>query len=455
MTENLSSPGLVERIAETVLPTAHGTFRTFGFLAVDGTEHVALTMGITGADQRRTEVTGARSAPLVRLHSECLTGDALGSHRCDCGTQLDAALARIALEGCGALVYVRGHEGRGIGLLEKLRAYRLQDGGMDTVDANLALGHPQDAREYDQAAEILRDLGLHTIRLMSSNPAKQRALQLHGIRVVERTGMAVPVFAENVSYLRTKRERMGHDPAGGAVWPELLAGRVPVSAPLPGDAELVDRYAPIVRAKRIVIAQMAQSLDGFVATADGQGGGLSGREDHEHLHRLRALVDAVVIGPRTVRNDDPRLTVREVDGPNPLRVVLDPDGIVPASSTIFHDGAAPTLWLMPDTHQVDAVGSHVELSRCSAAEFEPDALIERLRRRGVHKVLVEGGGRTVSRFLESGLLDRLFVTTVPVFLGDGIRGIQARPVIRPSDARRPPRRRFLFGDDVCTEFILG
>src|SRR5690606_320947 len=169
-------PAVVEREVETVLPTRHGAFRMLGFRDVTGTEHVALVMGLTEPDPL--------DAPLVRVHSECLTGDAFGSWRCDCGEQLDAALAAVAAEGEGAVVYVRGHEGRGIGLLEKLRVYALQDAGADTVDANLALGHSPDARTYDQSAAILHDLGVHRIRLLSSNPAKEEALSALGVDVV-------------------------------------------------------------------------------------------------------------------------------------------------------------------------------------------------------------------------------------------------------------------------------
>src|SRR5690606_20106484 len=171
----------VERMVETVLPTRHGTFRMLGFREPTGTTHIALVLGLTDPDPL--------AAPLVRVHSECLTGDAFGSRRCDCGDQLDAALAKISALGEGAVVYVRGHEGRGIGLLEKLRAYALQDLGADTVDANLALGHSADARSYDQSAAILHDLGVHRIRLLSSNPAKEEALSALGVDVVERISL--------------------------------------------------------------------------------------------------------------------------------------------------------------------------------------------------------------------------------------------------------------------------
>ncbi len=438
----------VTRIVETVLPTRHGLFRLTGFAGHDGTEHVALSLGVTdGAPPRQ--------APLVRLHSECLTGDALGSWRCDCGFQLDAALARIAADGVGALIYLRGHEGRGIGLLEKLKAYRLQDQGADTVDANLSLGHPCDRRQYTQAAAILQDLGLTRIRLMTSNPAKEQGLRDHGIDVVERTGMFVPLRAENGHYLRTKQARMGHDKPLGDAWADLVAGRLPVSTPTEGDLVLVDRYGPVVSSDgHLTLAQMAQSLDGFIATLSGDGEALSGPADHSHLHRLRALVDAVMIGCNTVLADDPRLTVREVTGPNPVRVVIDPRGRIPGHAALLTDGAAPTIWLVGRDAEVSAGASHVNLVRLDPPGFAPARLLSWLNARGLSKVLVEGGGRTVSRFLEAGCLDRLYVTTVPVLLGDGVPGVRVPPVQRIADAARRRSRRHVLGDDVCTELIL-
>jgi 3,4-dihydroxy 2-butanone 4-phosphate synthase / GTP cyclohydrolase II len=147
----------------------------------------------------------------VRVHSECLTGDVLGSTRCDCGPQLHAAMARIDHEGRGVVLYMRGHEGRGIGLLHKLRAYQLQDGGSDTVDANLQLGLPADARDYGTGAQILVDLGVRSMRLLTNNPAKRAGLEGYGLSVVGREPLPTHVTPENVEYLRTKRDRMGHD----------------------------------------------------------------------------------------------------------------------------------------------------------------------------------------------------------------------------------------------------
>lgn len=442
----------VERVVETVLPTRHGSFRMTGFAGPDGTEHVALSIGVS-------DDVPATAPPLVRIHSECLTGDALGSRRCDCGTQLDAALARIAAEGAGVVVYVRGHEGRGIGLLEKLKAYRLQDQGFDTVDANLALGHPRDARTYDQAAGILKDLGLTQIRLMSSNPAKETALRALGIEIAERTGMFVPEHPENHHYLSTKRQRMGHDAPDGGTWTELLSGSLPISAATAQDRELIERYGPLVTAgSRLVVAQMAQSLDGFIATGCGDGAALSGPQDHAHLHRLRALMDAVVVGAGTVVADDPRLTVREVLGRNPVRVVIDPNARIPTSARVLQDGGS-TIWLVRPGASVPAVEGvvhdAVEVVRLEQSGFEPKQIIDLLAARGLGRVFVEGGGRTVSRFLEEGCLDRLFVTTVPVLLGDGVPGVRARPAALVRDADRPRSRTFMLGQDVCTELTFA
>ena len=196
----------IERVATTVLPTGHGDFTAYGYRnTVDGSEHLALVRGAVDGDE----------PTLVRLHSECLTGDVFGSLRCDCGPQLDAALDQVAEQG-GVIVYLRGHEGRGIGLLHKLQAYQLQDTGRDTVDANLDLGLPADARDYGTGAQILADLGVKKIRLLTNNPAKLAGVQGYGIEVLERVGLAIEPTAYNARYLQTKRERMGHDLPNGS-----------------------------------------------------------------------------------------------------------------------------------------------------------------------------------------------------------------------------------------------
>ncbi|MGU3433236.1 bifunctional 3,4-dihydroxy-2-butanone-4-phosphate synthase/GTP cyclohydrolase II [Actinomycetes bacterium M1A6_2h] len=199
----------VVRIAEARIPTAHGVFRAVGYQSIyDEVEHVALVRGdIPGPD-------GDGSDVLVRVHSECLTGDVFGSLRCDCGPQLDAALDMVAREDRGVVLYMRGHEGRGIGLLHKLQAYQLQDAGSDTVDANLQLGLPADARDYGIGAQILVDLGISSMRLLTNNPAKRVGLDGYGLHITERVPMPLRANAENLTYLRTKRDRMGHDLVG-------------------------------------------------------------------------------------------------------------------------------------------------------------------------------------------------------------------------------------------------
>ncbi|GAB2860372.1 bifunctional 3,4-dihydroxy-2-butanone-4-phosphate synthase/GTP cyclohydrolase II [Actinoallomurus bryophytorum] len=192
---------VVERVAETRIPNRHGMWRAIGYAsAFDGGEHVALVLGEIGDGED----------VLVRAHSECLTGDVLGSQRCDCGPQLDAAMAAIAEAGRGVVVYLRGHEGRGIGLLAKLRAYQMQDNGSDTVDANLELGLPVDAREYVNAAQMLTDLGVRSIRVLTNNPAKLAGLEGYGVEVRERVPMPVLVTEYNRRYLAAKRDRLGH-----------------------------------------------------------------------------------------------------------------------------------------------------------------------------------------------------------------------------------------------------
>jgi len=202
---------LVTRVAETVIPNAYGNWRAYGYRSeMDGAEHLALVLGeIEGSIQTAAGPAEAGEDVLTRVHSECLTGDVFGSQRCDCGVQLDAAMAKIAENGRGVVLYLRGHEGRGIGLLSKLRAYNLQDAGADTVDANLKLGLPVDAREYSVAAQLLDDLGVRSVRLLTNNPAKVDALAAHGFGV---TRIPLPAVAtpQNLRYLTTKRDRLGH-----------------------------------------------------------------------------------------------------------------------------------------------------------------------------------------------------------------------------------------------------
>ncbi|MEX2556854.1 MAG: bifunctional 3,4-dihydroxy-2-butanone-4-phosphate synthase/GTP cyclohydrolase II [Actinomycetota bacterium] len=204
---------LVRREVEAKLPTRFGEFRVFGYESmVDQRHHLALVMGEIGDGER----------VLTRMHSECLTGDVFHSLRCDCGSQLEDALDQVAEEGRGVIVYLRGHEGRGIGLLHKLHAYRLQESGRDTVEANTDLGFPPDPRDYGVGAQILVDLGVHTMRLLTNNPTKRAGLEGYGLAIIERVPLQSRVNEHNIRYLQTKKAKLGHlldldDPAGAVV----------------------------------------------------------------------------------------------------------------------------------------------------------------------------------------------------------------------------------------------
>ncbi|MEJ7651197.1 MAG: bifunctional 3,4-dihydroxy-2-butanone-4-phosphate synthase/GTP cyclohydrolase II [Nakamurella sp.] len=216
----------VRRVADARLPLPQGEFRAIGFTStVTGRELIALVHGDL-ADGENV---------LTRVHSECLTGDVLGSLRCDCGPQLHAALDAVVAEGRGVVLYIRGHEGRGIGLLNKLRAYELQDTGVDTVDANLALGLPADARSYGTGAQVLAEIGVKSMRLLTNNPAKRAGLEGYGLRIVERVPLMPGLSAENQIYLATKRDRMGHELSG-------MTGLDPsiTTATGPADREVID-----------------------------------------------------------------------------------------------------------------------------------------------------------------------------------------------------------------------
>jgi len=192
---------LVERFSSARIPTKYGDFSAHIYRSsLDEVEHLAFVYGDLNTDD----------PPLVRVHSECLTGDVLGSLRCDCGSQLDTAMRLVSENGSGAIIYLRGHEGRGIGLGHKMRAYALQDEGLDTVDANVALGFPPDSREYGIGAQIIADLGIQKMRILTNNPKKYGGLQGYNLEIVERVPLISGLNPENVRYLKTKEERMGH-----------------------------------------------------------------------------------------------------------------------------------------------------------------------------------------------------------------------------------------------------
>src|SRR5438309_4774404 len=341
----VASPADVTR-ADASLPTRWGDFRISVF-RFDGTEVVALARG---------ELDGAQ-AVLVRLHSECLTGDVLASLRCDCGDQLRASLAMIGAADRGVLLYL-DHEGRGIGLFDKVRAYGLQDGGLDTVDANVELGLPIDARDYSAAASVLRELGIESVRLMTNNPAKILGLEMHGVDVVERIPLETIPNEINAPYLRAKASRMGH------LLEDLPDPRQVGATPIPPDRPLVPVH-------------YAQTLDGRIASRTGDSRWVSGEGSLRLAHELRAAHDAVLVGIGTVLADDPKLTVRLVPGRCPVRVVVDSQLRIPLGANVFDTSAARTIVATPPV----AAEERAEAIRAGGAEVlrgnaDADARVE-------------------------------------------------------------------------------
>ncbi len=247
-------------------------------------------------------------------------------------------------------------------------------------------------------------------------------------------------------------------PGGGALGPDGAA----VS---PAARSLLELYRPLWARADLVIGQLGQSLDGRIATSNGHSHYINGAEDIRRLHRLRALVDAVVVGAGTVAADDPRLTVREVPGDNPVRVLLDPSGRLAPTSRVLSDGVAPTLWLRSAQRSTErgvgdlsGLASSVEIVRlkeCATGGFEPAAVVAFLAERGLRRVLVEGGGVTVSRFVEAGVLDRLHISVAPLLIGSGRPGLTLPPIETLDEALRPAVRHFRLGDDLLFDLDLS
>jgi 3,4-dihydroxy 2-butanone 4-phosphate synthase/GTP cyclohydrolase II len=392
------------------LATNVGEFDVRAFQTSSGFVHLALLRGELGEGRD----------VLTRIHSECLTGDALGSLRCDCGLQLKEALRSISAEGRGVLVYATGHEGRGIGLLEKLRAYVLQDQGVDTVDANIELGHPIDMRDYGEVAAVLAQCGVHSVRLLTNNPEKVTALARRGIEVAEVVPLPTAAHVRNLDYLRTKRRRLGHMAPEGAP-PGLPVGRSVDVSELLG-AVRAPSWRPYV------VVKYAQTLDGRIATSSGDSRWISGEEERRVSHGLRAACDAVLVGVGTVVADDPQLNVRMVTGNSPLRVVLDSTLRIPDGSSVL-DRSAPTMLITtpgsnPERRR-DLRNRGIAVRSVSGTEegVEIPAALRALSRIGVRSVLVEGGAGVITSMMRAGVVDRLIVSVAPRVIGRGTEAV--------------------------------
>ncbi len=427
---------LVSEVRSVPLPTIYGSFTAHAFSFASGNTHVALVLD---ADHREP-------APLTRLHSECLTGDVFGSLRCDCGIQLHAALRDIWLNGQGILLYLTGHEGRGIGLIGKLRAYLEQDNGADTVDANLRLGYPVDGRNYSEAAAVLQRLGVSRIRLMTNNPAKLEGLSAHGILVDEVVPHATAGHLRNHQYLSTKQAKLGHRAPAGIPVPAAQLPPVDVTAligPTRGHA-----------GRPHVVVKYAQTLDGRIATASGDSKWISGEPERRVAHALRAACDGVLVGVGTACTDDPQLTVRMVAGASPTRVVLDSDLRTPVTSKLFDD-QAPTVVIGrigADPARVEQLARHGAVVRTVPAGphgVNLTAALRELHSIGIRNLLVEGGARVITSLLRHRVVDRLIVSVSPRVVGSGVSAVGDLGTNLIRDGIALTRQQiFSVGDDV-------
>ena len=430
----------VREITRVPLPTAAGNFDVVGFELPSGLVYLALVKGDIG-DGRPV---------LTRMHSECLTGDVLDSLRCDCGIQLRFALRTLAAEGRGVLLYLTGQEGRGIGLAAKLRAYREQDAGADTLEANHRLGLPGDMRRYTEAAAVLTALGVRSVRLLTNNPAKAEALRAEGIEVVRMEGITTAPHRNNRRYLRIKQQRMGHVSPLGAPLPEVA--ETPVDA-----TTLLGRVAP-PPGRPHVLVKYAQTLDGRIATRSGDSQWISGEPERRVSHALRAASDAVLVGVGTVLRDDPQLTVRLVTGASPIRVVLDSLLRTPPDARVLDDDA-PTVVVTteaaPPERRRELVGRGVGVRVAKAGPGGVDLTdaLSCLRADGIRSVMVEGGARVITSLLAARLVDRLIASVSPRVMGAGTEAVGDLGSDRVTDAvRLTGRSVHPVGDDVLLAY---
>jgi GTP cyclohydrolase II len=400
-----------KEVAHLILPTWAGEFDLRVYEGASGDVYLLFVYGEIGDGEDI----------LVRLHSACLTGDAFGSLRCDCGPQLQLAMRQIVAEGRGALVYAAGHEGRGVGLVPKLKAYMLQDEGHDTVDANRRLGLPVDSRDFREAVQILQAAGVRSSRLLSNNPAKASALDREGVLVERLVSLQTAPHLRNRRYVQTKQERLGHRAPGGSP----LTG----DGSLDGNGQAVDATALLGEVgspddRPFVVLKYAQTLDGRIATSGGDSKWISGPQERRVAHALRAACDAVLVGAGTVLADDPLLTVRMVPGASPIRVVLDSTLRVPPDAQVFGPDAATIVLTSGRSDPGRRAGLRRQGVKVEVVDEGPGGIdlaagLARLRSLGIRCLLVEGGSRVITSALRGRLADRVVVAVAPLLLGTG------------------------------------
>jgi 3,4-dihydroxy 2-butanone 4-phosphate synthase/GTP cyclohydrolase II len=425
----------VEEVASLTLPTPFGEWEVRAFEWADSV-HLCLIRGEIGDGED----------VLVRMHSECVTGDALGSLRCDCGIQLRHAFRSIAAEGRGMVVYSTGHEGRGIGLANKLRAYMLQDQGFDTAEANEHLGFRVDERTFGDVGECLVALGVRSVRLMSNNPEKAEALRVTGIDVRSLVGLPTAAHARNVRYLATKQDVMGHVAPTGAPLPDGVG-------PPPDVGSLLGEVRP-TPTRPYVVVKYAQTLDGRIATSTGDARWISGEPERRASHALRAACDAVLVGAGTVVRDDPRLTVRMVPGASPIRVVLDSRLRISDRARVLDDEAATVIVTTERSprdrrSEMRRRGASLLVVPAGPNGVDLGAALHALLAEGIRSVLVEGGASVITSFLSTGLADRIVVGIAPRLLGTGTEAVRDLGIMEVRGSIRIHHRTVhVVGEDV-------
>ena len=403
---------MIKNLVKTRLPTGFGDF-TLYLYSEHGKEHLALVKG----DARH------QAGIPVRMHSECLTGDVFGSRRCDCGDQLRHSLQYLGRVDAGILIYLR-QEGRGIGLIKKMEAYNLQDQGMDTVEANIHLGHQPDERDYGIAARILRNLGVESIRLITNNPHKVEELRQHGIEVAERIPIEVGHHSENLGYLRSKAERMAH----------LLSfrERMPEDHELAFIEPLIDQLTLSRDAEHpfpFVTLAYAQGLDGRIAGTGGQTCALGSEPVLALAHHLRRHHDGLLVDVDTLLAGDLRLNAPSA----PRLVILDRQLRTPLDCQAFQSSSGPPIILAAGDADPDR---RVQLAERGAHVVQVDADAEgclnlrpalgALTGEGIHTLMVEGGGTIISTFLKQHLVNYCVITITPKIIG-GLKAIDELP----------------------------